>query len=196
MLKELVLKNRSYRGYHEARKVTKEELLEMIDLARQTPSAGNLQPLKYYISTETEETEDILARTKWAAALPELGLPRKGCHPTAFVILLLDTDIQPNTQAALIDAGIAAQTITLAAVEKGLGCLMIRNFGQKSLHELLELPENLVLLLVIAIGEPAEKIELISIPENGKTDYYRDADDIHYVPKRPLQDIIVEKAKP
>ena len=73
---------------------------------------------------------------------------------------------------------------------------MIRNFGQKSLHELLELPENLVLLLVIAIGEPAEKIELISIPENGKTDYYRDADDIHYVPKRPLQDIIVEKAKP
>ena len=63
MLKELVLKNRSYRGYHEARKVTKEELLEMIDLARQTPSAGNLQPLKYYISTETEETEDFLERT-------------------------------------------------------------------------------------------------------------------------------------
>ncbi len=193
MLKELVLKNRSYRGYHEARRVTREELLELVDLARQTPSAGNLQPLCYYISTAPEETEAILACTKWAAALPELGLPRPGHHPTAFITILLDTKVQPNAQAALIDVGIAAQTITLAAAEQGLGGLMIRNFGQKPLHALLNLPEQLVPILVIAIGEPDETIRLVPVPESGRTDYYRDEADVHHVPKRALKDIVLEK---
>ena len=185
MLKDLVLKDRSYRGYHEDRKVTRDELIDMVDMARLTASGGNKQPLKYYISTEHEEVEAILATTKWAAALPELHLPKPGTHPTAFVIILQDSDIQPNMQAAMIDVGIAAQTITLAATEKGLGCLMIRNFGLKPLTE--------VLVLVIAIGAPAEKIELVPVLENGDVNYYRDENGTHYVPKRALEDIVLEK---
>ena len=140
-----------------------------------------------------EEVEAILATTKWAAALPELHLPKPGTHPTAFVIILQDSDIQPNMQAAMIDVGIAAQTITLAATEKGLGCLMIRNFGLKPLTEVLGLSESLVPVLVIAIGAPAEKIELVPVLENGDVNYYRDENGTHYVPKRALEDIVLEK---
>lgn len=193
MLKDLVLKDRSYRGYHEERKVTRDELIDMVDDARLTASGGNKQPLKYYISTDKEEVEAILATTKWAAALPELHLPKPGTHPTAFVIILQDSDIQPNMQAAMIDIGITAQTITLSATEKGLGCLMIRNFGLKPLTEVLGLSENLVPVLVIAIGAPAEKIELVPVPENGDVNYYRDENGTHYVPKRALEDIVLEK---
>lgn len=193
MLKDLVLKNRSYRGYHEERIVSRDELLELVDDARLTASGGNKQPLKYYISNQREEVEAILATTKWAAALPELHLPKPGTHPTAFVIILQDTSIQPNLQAAQIDVGIAAQTITLAATEKGLGGLMIRNFGLKPLSELLALPENLVPILVIALGAPAEEIQLVPVPESGDINYYRDEKGTHYVPKRALEEIVLEK---
>lgn len=193
MLKDLVLKNRSYRGYHEERIVSRDELLELVDDARLTASGGNKQPLKYYISNQKAEVEAILATTKWAAALPELHLPKPGTHPTAFVIILQDTSIQPNLQTAQIDVGIAAQTITLAATEKGLGGLMIRNFGLKPLTELLALPENLVPILVIALGAPAEEIQLVPIPESGDINYYRDEKGTHYVPKRALEEIVLEK---
>ena len=192
MLKDLVLKDRSYRGYHEERKVTRDELIDMVDMARLTASGGNKQPLKYYISTEQGEVEAILATTKWAAALPELHLPKPGTHPTAFVIILQDSDIQPNMQAAMIDVGIAAQTITLAATEKGLGCLKIGIFNAQELSSLLQLPENLVPKLVIAVGEPAEHIELVTVCGTA-TNYYRDEKGTHYVPKRALEDILIEK---
>ena len=47
--------------------------------------------------------------------------------------------------------------------------------------------------VVIAIGEPAEKIELVPVPENGDVNYYRDENGTHYVPKRALEDIVLEK---
>lgn len=195
MFRNLVLKNRSYRGYNENRNVTKEELFGIIDDARVTGSASNLQPLKYYITTDRSEVEQILQCTKWGGALPELHLPKEGAHPAAFVIVLQDLSIQPNKDAALIDVGIAAQTILLSASEKGLGGLMIRNFGLKPLTELLGLTENLLPVLVIALGEPAETVKLVDIPKDGSIKYYRDDNGTHFVPKRKLEDIILERNK-
>jgi len=193
MFRDLVLKNRSYRGFNEDRKITREEILSILDDARVTASAANKQPLKYYISTDETEAEAILGCTKWGGALPELNLPKDGTHPTAFVIILQDLDIQPNRTAALIDTGIVAQTILLSAVEKGLGGLMILNFGAKPLTELLGLPDNLAPVLVIALGEPAETIKLVDISDDESTNYYRDAAGTHFVPKRRLTDIVVSK---
>ena len=193
MFKDLVLKNRSYRGYNEYRKITKEELYELIDVARVTASASNRQPLKYYIATEKEEVEGILSLTKWGGALPELHLPKEGTHPTAFVVILQDKNIQPNTQAVLIDVGIAAQTLLLSATEKGLGGLMIRNFGPDPLTEMLKLPENLVPVLVVALGKPEETVRLVELPIDGNTNYYRNDNNTHFVPKRELKDIVISK---
>ena len=92
----------------------------------------------------------------------------------------------------LRDIGIVAQTMLLAAVEKGLGGCMIGNFSKKKTKELLHLPEEIEPNLIVAFGKPAEEIILTEVGEDGSTNYYRDETNrIHYVPKRALEDILL-----
>ena len=119
MLKDLVTKNRSYRGYNENRKVTKEELLELVECARLCPSSVNAQPFCYYLAWETEEGTRIQALTNWARALPQMKLPHPGKCPTAFIVILQDTTIGESLARYQKDVGIVAQTMLLAATEMG-----------------------------------------------------------------------------
>lgn len=189
MIKDLVIKNRSYRGYNHDRKLTKEELLELVDCARLTASSVNMQPFKYYIAWEEDEVAAIQALTKWARGLPELTLPHPGMEPTGFIVIVQDTAIFESLQRFQKDCGIVAQTMLLRAAEMGLGGCMIGNFPAGTLKETLKLPANLSPLLVLALGEPAEQVVLTEISEGESTGYYRDEQDIHYVPKRRLEDI-------
>jgi len=189
-LKDLVLKNRSYRGYEGNAKQTREELMALVDHARLMPAAKNAQPLKYFLAYEKEVVDQIQAHTKWAGLLADLNLPFEGTKPTSFIVVLQDTEIEPVLAQFRNDVGIAAATITLAAAEKGLGCCMIGAYSAIGVKEVMQLPDNLSPALVIAIGKPAEKIVLTEA-KNGKVAYYRDEHNTHYVPKRQLEDIIV-----
>ncbi len=191
MFKDMVEKCRSYRGFDESRKITKEELMEFVDCARLCPSSANIQPLKFYLAWEKDEVEKILANTKWAAALPELHLPYDGMHPTAFVIVCQDLDISTDTNRFQKDVGFSAYAILLAAVEKGLGGLMIASFNAEGIKKALDLPDNLVPQLVVALGKPDETVVLTDVKEDGSTKYYRDENGVHYVPKRKLEEIVV-----
>lgn len=192
MLRELVEKNRSYRGFDESRIITKEELLELVDLTRCVASGLNLQPLKFRIIWEREQVEKILPLTKWGAALPHLGLPRTGEHPAAFIIICHDTSLRPGSDSALIELGAMAQTILLGAVEKGLGGCMIQNFSPAAMKEALGLAEHLEPKLVLGLGKPVETVKLVPVGADGSMKYYRDENDVHYVPKRALKDIVIE----
>lgn len=192
MLKDLIKKNRSYRGFDETRKVSKAELLEMVDCARLSASSVNKQPLQYYLAFREEEVAEIQALTYWAKALP-IQLPHMGHCPTAFIVICQNTEIAPNLGAFLKDVGIAAQSMLLQAVEFGLGGCMIGSFEKVLLHEKLGLAETVQPLLVIAVGKPDETIVLCDVGEDGDTTYVRDEQDIHYVPKRTLEDIILSK---
>ena len=191
MLKELVIKNRSYRGFDENYSFTKEQLESYIDLTRYTASSVNAQPLKYKIIFEKNEVEAVRPLTRWARALPDMVLPHPNMHATAFIIICQDTDISPNLARYQKDIGIVAQTITLAAVEDGLGGCMIGNFTPDEVKETLNLAENLTSMLIIALGKPAEEIVIKEIDNGESTRYYRDENDIHYVPKRKLKDILI-----
>lgn len=195
MLIDLVKKSRSYRGYNESRKVTKDELLELVECARFCPSTANAQPLRYYLAWEKDEVRRIQPLTNWAKALPHLELPHKGMCPTAFIIILQDTTTEKNLSKYQRDVGIVAQTMLLAAAEKGLGGCMIGNFGAESVKKELNLPDNLAPLLVVAVGEPAETVRLVEIGQGESTNYYRDDRDVHYVPKRRLEDVVVERRR-
>lgn len=190
MFKDLCKQNRSYRGFDESRRVTREELLDMIDCTRYAASSINKQPLKFYIAETPEKTSLIQPLTGWARALPGKKLPYDGHCPTAFIVICQDTDIMEDTTRFMKDVGITAQTILLSAVEKGLGGCMIGNFSPAKISEAISLPENLVPLLIVAIGKPDETIVLTEV-ENGSTDYYRDENDVHYVPKRSLEDVVL-----
>lgn len=192
MFKDLVKRNRSVRGFDNSRKVTREEMMDMVDSARLTASSVNLQPLKYVIVNDEENVAKVNSEIAFGRKLPELHLPFPGTEPVAFIIICQDEDISKSENAFLKDVGIAAQTITLAAAEKDLGACMIGNFIPSKLSKKIGLSEKIWPILVIAIGKSIEDIKIIEISNGDSTDYYRDENGTHYVPKRKLKDIVVE----
>lgn len=191
MLIDLLQKNRSYRGYDETYRISRATLEALIDCTRYTASSVNMQPLKYFAASEPETVSRIQPLTHWAGKLKELHLPREGRRPTAFIIVCQDFSISDSPTMFQRDIGIAAQTILLAATEKGLGGCMIGSFEKGALKELLQLPAQIEPMLVLAIGKPDEAVLLTEVGPDGSTDYYRDENDRHYVPKRALNDILL-----
>ena len=187
----LVKKNRSYRKYKESEPVSKEQLKGFVNAARFTASSVNLQPLRYLLSNEQKTNQKIFAHTKWARLLKNYDGPEIGERPSAYVVVVQDKKVAENTQRFLVDVGIVSQTILLAAVEAGLGGIMICNFVAEDLARDLELEERYVPMMILAIGVPDEEIILEEIEEGCSTAYYRDEKNIHHVPKRRLDDILL-----
>lgn len=193
MLRELIYENRSHRSFDESMPVPREKVLNWIDNARLTPSARNLQPLKYKV-LDQKGAEKVLPLTKWAGALPDFQLPPDGHHPTAFVIICHDTSVSADVSSSQVDVGITAMTILLSAVEEGyVGCC-IGSFESDRLGEVLRIPEKYEPVLMIALGAPSpeETIILAEAKKDSNTTYYRDKHNLHFVPKRKLEDIIIE----
>ncbi len=191
MIKDLVKKNRSYRGFDEKCKVDESTLKELIDVARLTASGANAQPLKYHPVFKDEEVQKMNSLTRWGKMLPDMTLPHPGQFPTAYILIFVDTTICKEPKNADVDLGIAAQTILLAAVEKGLGGCMIGNFDREAAFEAFSNTPDHRPALVLAIGKPVETVKLVDIDKDSSTKYYRDENDVHYVPKRKLEDILV-----
>ncbi len=189
MIKELVLKTRSYRRFYEDVPVEYETLKALVDLARNSASAANLQPLKYVLSCDRDKNSLIFPHLAWAAYLKDWPGPDEGERPSAYIIILKDKGI---SKAIDCDHGIAAQSIMLGATDKGLGGCMIGAVRRKRLHKALELLVNHEILLVLAIGKPKEMVEIEPLGADQNIRYWRDSNDVHHVPKRALEDIIVE----
>lgn len=188
---ELLLKDRSFRGFDNTCKIEKKSLLRLVELTRFCPSSANKQPLKFAVTCDEDTVKRILAETKWAGYLKELDLPRSGEGPTAFITVCHDTDIDPNVSAFQKDVGIVSEVILLGASEMGLGGCMIGSFNAAKVSKILALSDNLKPQLVIALGKPTETVILTNTTE-GNTVYWRDENGVHYVPKRPLSEIVIE----
>jgi len=186
--RDLVWRNRSYRRFHEDVPVERETLRELVDLARLCPSAGNLQPLKYLLSWTPDRNALIFEHVNWAGYIHDWDGPPEGERPSAYILILGDTEITSNFG---IDHGIAAQTIMLGAVERGLGGCMISRFDAEALHAALRIPERYAILLVLTLGRPKEVVVLETIRSDRDIVYWRDTGGRHHVPKRPLDSIIV-----
>ena len=193
MIKDLIKKNRSVRGYDSSRDVTIEELREMVDCARLSASSVNMQPLKYILVNTVDGKARVLKQVSFAAKLSTLKLPHRGSEPMAYIVICQDEQISKSETGFLRDVGIVAQSITLAATELGLGACMLGYFSPDKLRQALDLSENLKPLLVISFGKSVEDIRIVEIEEGESTDYYRDEAGIHYVPKRKLDDVIITR---
>lgn len=187
MIRDLILKNRSIRKFNEGTKIKTETLKQLVELARITPSARNLQPLKYIISADSKTNSIIFSMLGWAGYLTDWKGPGIGERPSAYIIILGDRNITDNFWC---DHGIAAQTILLGAVEKGLAGCMIGTVDRDTLCRELDIPKEYDILLVLAMGEPAEQVVLEKKAPGGDIKYWRDEQGIHHVPKRSLEEII------
>ena len=185
---ELALKTRSYRRFDQTAAIEPSTLRGLIDLVRRVPSAANRQPLRYVASCGPAMNRQIFGTLSWAGALPDWPGPSEGERPAAYVVILHDRNV---CEAAPTDVGIAAQTLLLAAVSMGLGGCMFGAVARPRLHEILGLPADLEIMLVVALGKPVERVVLEDALPGASLKYYRDADQTHHVPKRRLQDVLL-----
>jgi nitroreductase len=188
MMKDLVLKNRSYRRFYEDAVVEDQTLRELVDLARLSASAANKQPLRYILSCTREKNDLVFPTLVWAAYLKDWNGPSEGERPSAYIVILADTEVSTNFNW---DAGICAQTILLGAAEQGLGGCMLASINKPGLKQALHIAEKYEVVLVLALGKPREKVVIEPVGAGGDIRYWRDAEGTHHVPKRSLEDLII-----
>lgn len=184
----LVRMSRSYRRFDEKHHIDGETLRALVGLAQYSPTGNNMQPLKFWLSNTPEMNARIFPHLGWAGSLPDWHGPGEGERPSAYIIILGDSGVQVTFG---VDHGIAAQSIMLGAAEQGLGGCMIGSARRKALAAALAIPEQYQILLVLALGKPAETVVTEPLQPDGEIKYYRDADGVHHVPKRPLESLIV-----
>jgi nitroreductase len=187
MFKDLAYRCRSYRRFAQSEPVAMGALKDLVDLARVASTGRNLQPLKYLISCDPARNALIFPTLSWAGYLGGWS-PAEGERPSAYIVVLGDKQIVTNFG---IDHGIAAQNILLGALELGLGGVMISSIRRTELAKVLNLDERYEILLVLALGRPVEPVQIEPLPESGDVKYWRDAAGVHHVPKRSLDDIIL-----
>ncbi len=193
--KDLVKSNRSYRRFDPSVRVDMETLNALVDLARHTASAANRQPLKYILCNDDQMNEKIFDCLAWAAYLTKWKGPKPGERPAAYIVILGDKSVSDNFWC---DHGIAAQTLLLGAREKGLGGCMLAAINHKRLRPLLGISPDHEVLLVIALGKPAEEVVVEDVVDddgesNGSIRYWRDDAGVHHVPKRSLDELIIQR---
>ncbi|HER07571.1 MAG TPA: nitroreductase, partial [Bacteroides sp.] len=152
-----------------------------------SPSARNMQPLKYMLFTDPENCSKIFPALGWAGYLKDWDGPEEGERPSAYIVQLADLELAENWWC---DDGIALQSMLLTAAEKGFGGCIIGSVQQQMLRSILHIPERFRILQVLALGRPAEKV-VIEAVEDGDIRYWRDNRNVHHVPKRSLDELII-----
>lgn len=186
---DLIRKNRSYRRFDEQVQISENELKELVAAARITASGANLQPLRYHLTADKAAADTLFPLLKWAGYLKGWDGPAEGERPTAYITVLRDTEVKEV--AAKIDAGIAMQTILLSAVEKGYGGCIFASIDRAEWARRIGIDGRYEIMNVIALGVPVEKVVLEEVKDKTNIKYYRDENQVHHVPKRSLDDLLL-----
>lgn len=189
MIDELIKRSRSFRRFDPTVKVDRQTLTALVDLARHSPSARNLQPLRFILVCDPPRVAEVFSTLKWATLLRHWGGPTEGERPPAYIIIVGDMRLTDNFA---YDAGIAAQSMRLGAADRGLGGCILASIDRRKIREIFDIPACYEVLLVLAIGKPAETVVLDPLPPDGCTAYWRDSRGVHHVPKRPLEELILD----
>lgn len=183
-LESLLKKNRSHRGYDAAVKLSRETLRDLVSAATLCASGMNAQSLRFRL-VPSEEAHRVHPLIKLGAALPEEHLPHPGEEPQGYVVIC---SARPEDRVVDIDLGIAAQSILLNAVSRGLNGIAILNFNPEALQQALDLP--LKPLAVIGLGKGIERIFLLPVHQGDSLTYFR-KEGVHYVPKLTVDDLLI-----
>lgn len=185
---DLVAASRTYRRFSDKR-VGNTVLTGLVDAARLAPCGNNMQLLRFRVVGEKDECDAVFPHLRWAALYTDWDGPAEGERPHGYVVICLPDRLAENP-VHLIDVGIAAQTMALAACARGLGCCMLRSFDD-GLADELGLPDGLVPALVLAVGGRGERVLLEGPDTEHGLSYWREPDGTHCVPKLNLDDLLV-----
>lgn len=182
----IVKNTRTTRRFKQNNHIPHQDLIDLIDLARQTSSAKNMQPLKYIAIIDEKIKDEVYKPLIWAAHLTQWD-QKMDEKPSAYILIMNDTSIDGF---AMIDCGISLQTIMLGATAKGYDSCPLMSIDKIAYKKLFKLSEYLEPMLIIALGIKDENIKTTDVINND-TNYFRDKQDTHCVPKRKLKDILL-----
>ncbi len=184
MIYEKIASRRTIRKYRRE-DVPEKILLRCVDAARLSPSGANRQPLKYVIVNSKDLLKEVFSTLSWAGYLPDYQ-PSEEEMPRAYIVMLLDSDIRKDPGH---DAGIAAMSISMVAYDEGLGSCILGAVDREKLETILNVPDGLDIVLVVALGYPAENPVANKI-KGEDIKYWLDKNGVLHVPKRDLKDIV------
>lgn len=189
-LKELITNARTCRRFNGENRISSDILAELVDHARLSASARNMQVLRFVTVADRSTCEALNKLVVMGGALtPEQRASEKQ-HPGGFIVIAGPTKMD---DFAVMDVGIAAQSINLAACEAGLACCMIGAVKKDDAAALLGIPKDLQVKLVLALGTADEVRRIVGRRSDGKLTYYRNENDEHCVPKITLEEAIILK---
>ncbi|MCM8772246.1 MAG: nitroreductase family protein [Candidatus Omnitrophica bacterium] len=182
---EIIKKRRTIRRFKQ-KEIPLELLEKFVDMARIAPSGANIQPLEYIIVNDKKIVDEIFPLTGWAGYLGKDGPPPEGRRPVAYIVVLINNDLNSSTPKH--DAGASIENILLSATYEGIGCCWIGSINREKLREILNIPKNYEIDSVIALGYPDE--ESVIEEFKGSVKYWKDEKGVMHVPKRNLKDIL------
>ncbi|MBS3061863.1 MAG: nitroreductase family protein [Candidatus Diapherotrites archaeon] len=184
-LESLFSRRRTIRKFKQ-KQIPKKILFSCIDAGRLAPSARNQQSLEYVLVTRN--VMKVFSCTSWATYAPAAG-PKQGEEPAAFIVVVSKRSEQ--NEYSLIDCGIAAGHIVLAAYSHGIASCILGSIDRDQLSAELNLPTDYVIHVVICLGFAAQK----SVVDDWKPGarYWVDEKNTVHVPKRKLSEILHEE---
>ena len=185
-IEEAIYKRRTIRRY-KLDPIPRDILKKLIDYARVAPMARNVQGLEFIVVENSEIREKLFKLIKFAGSLPEdQRTPEPGREPTAYIIVLINTEIKPSFFD--FDVGAAVENILLGAVKHGIGSCWMANIKARKIKSLLDVADQYQVKHVISLGYPDE--ESFMEPYEDSFKYWKNPDGSMHVPKRKLDDII------
>jgi nitroreductase len=153
---EALRTRRSVRRYSQ-KKISRELLGKIVDVARYAPTGGNSQRWKIVLVDEPELLDNVFQTLSW---LPSVGKPEEGARPTAYMVIISDKE------ANIADCASLSTYITLAAHDRGLGSCWFGSVRRTELMKLLNIPEEYSIEFVVSLGYPDEKFEIVESEED------------------------------
>ena len=189
---EAVIKRRSIRRFKDSA-VPYGILEKCVDAARLAPSGRNFQPCEYIIVDDDRLLSEVFdTLMSWAGQPSSIGAPPPGQRPKAYIITLINKALEMNPVAsrrvATYDVAMAAENMMLVAVAEGIGSCPFLSFKESTLKEVLNLPDNYEIALVLGLGY-ADESPVVEVPTDS-IKYWVDDNGVRHVPKRKLEDIL------
>lgn len=184
------IKNRRTVRIFNQESIDRDCIIKMIDSARLSPSAGNVQSLKYAIIDSLEDRKAIFSYIKYAAYIDDWN-PTFSESPASFIAVLNDTTIRKTNALSECDCGIAMMSISLMAVEMGFDSCILGSIDRHNISKVLNIRPEYDIMYLIGIGKSKQKNKQYDADDSIK--YVMDTYHNFKVPKRKLESIIVDR---
>jgi len=182
---ELILKRRTIRRF-KPESVPADLLDRLVNAGRLAPSAANRQPLEFIVVNDRETVDHVFPALKWAGYIAPAGDPPPGKQPTAYIIVLINSEICPTSGE--VDAAAAIENMILTALEAGVGSCWLGAIDRDELRKLFRVPESYRIDSVLALGYPDEAPVIEEATDSIR--YWKDQQGVLHVPKRKLSEIV------